>query len=269
MHAVYVLSPDFGPQLYLSLRSLFSSGTTINRVTIFSVGGSISWEAGSLPITFREVESKSKSYWMVNKTYLCQVESEDVLFLDTDTIIQEPIGEMIEKKEGEVVARRSTARTLSSWDEQEWKKYLDENGVATEIPVLNAGFLIFRGGIHQGMGREWSKIMLDAWRRRLFGNGYHADQWSLPVVLGRREADCSLLGPKDHAFAWEGNDPDGATVYHTGAANFFRCVRDLGPPSFVNADLPIPRPNVTWHYVKDRITRKWKEFLGRKSKVVK
>lgn len=268
MNIVYILSPEFACQLYVSLRSLFVSGTEVENVTVFSIGGDVSWDTGKLPVVFRNVPKKNEEYWLANKTYISEVESEEIVFLDTDTIIQEPLGYLTDSK-CDVIARRATASTLSSWDESAWEEYLADNGVSTKIPVLNAGLLVFRGGIHRGMGEEWSKFMLEAWRRRLFGNGYHADQWSLPVALGRAEASYSLLGPKDHAFAWEGDDPNGATVYHTGASNFFRCVRSLEKPYFLGADLPIPSPNVTWHYVKDRLKRKWESIWAATPKIAK
>jgi len=62
MHFVYVLSPDFAPQLYLSLRSLFASETVVDRVTVFSVGRRIKLDMEKLPIEILEVPTKSSEY---------------------------------------------------------------------------------------------------------------------------------------------------------------------------------------------------------------
>lgn len=256
MHFVYILSRDFAAQLYLSLRSLFASDTSISQITIFSVGGSLQWEWGSLPIRIYEVPSKSRKYWMLNKTYVSDVESQSVYFMDTDVIVRGPIDKIV-KSDSDVIARRSTAYTLDTYDEEIWEGYLTENGVKTEVPILNAGFLGFQNGIHREIGEEWEFYMRDAWVRGFFGNGYHADQWSLPVALGRRGATYSLLGPRDHALGWEGDSLEGATLYHTGASNFFSTIRSMETADFLDADLPIPRPNVTWNYVKDRLGAKW------------
>jgi hypothetical protein len=259
MDIVYILSPEFRHQLYVSIRSLFTSGTSFRRVLILSVNGDVSWKVGGLPIHFENVDSISSEYWMLNKKYICDVKSDNIIFIDTDVIIQKPLNNLLDG-DFDVTARRSTAYTLPSWDENAWKQYLQQNEVETELPVLNAGLLGFRNGIHQRIGKEWERYMRDAWRQRLFGNGYHADQWALPVALGRNGATCALLSAKDHAYAWEGDEPEEAVAYHTGASNFFGCVRKLQNPSFMRADLPIPRPNIFWHYVKDRMKRKWESM---------
>jgi len=265
MNFAYVLSPDFAPQLHLSLRSLFASKTTVSRVTIFSVGGRIGWETNSLPVRVVEVPTKSEEYWMVNKTYVSDVESKSVCFMDTDVIVRGPIDQMI-NSESDIVGRRSTAYTLGTYEDEIWEGYLEEKEVETEVPILNAGFLCFQNGIHQEIGDEWEEHMLDAWERGFFGNGYHADQWSLPVALGRRGATHSLLGPEDHALGWEGDPLKNATLYHTGASNFFSTIWAMETPDLLDADLPIPRPNVTWHYVKDRLGAKWETLKSRTTK---
>lgn len=256
MHFVYVLSPDFSPQLYLSLRSLFASKTLVDKVTIFSVGGKVKLDLENLPVEVMEVPTKSREYWMLNKTYISEVKSDSITFLDTDIIVRGSVNEMVSSGE-DVLARRSTAYTLDTYDEEVWRGYLRENNVEVEVPILNTGFLCFQNEMHKGIGEEWERCMYDAWERGFFGNGYHADQWSLPVVLGRRGATYSLLGPSDHALAWEGDPWERATLYHTGASNFFSSILAMENPDFVDAELPIPSPNVTWNYVKDRLEKRW------------
>jgi hypothetical protein len=241
------------------------SETTVNRVTIYAVGGDIEWETSSLPVRVVEVPTKNKKYWMANKTYVSEVRSERVCFLDADIIVRGPIDEIV-RSGTDIIARRSTAYTLDTYDEEIWDEYLKEKEVKTKVPILNAGFLCFQNGIHQEIGEEWEEHMLDAWERGFFGNGYHADQWSLPVALGRRGATYSLLGPEDHALAWEGDSLEGATLYHTGASNFFSTIRSMENPDFLDADLPIPRPNVTWNYVKERLGTKWDALTSKMPK---
>jgi hypothetical protein len=257
MNFVYVLSPDFYPHLFVSLRSLFSSKTTVSNVFVFSVGGGIQDKFGSLPINIIEVPTKSEDYWMLNKTYVSEVNCDEVCFIDSDVIIKKDISKT-SNSGSDITARRSTAYTLDTYEEKLWEEFLRKKGAKKKVPILNAGFLWLRNGIHREIGEEWELVMRDAWERGFFGNGYHADQWSLPVVLGRRGATYSLLGPEDHALAWEGDPLEEATLYHTGASNFFSTVRSMENPDFLDADLPIPRPNVTWNYLKDRIGKKWK-----------
>jgi hypothetical protein len=240
---------------------LFASETTVNRVTIFAVGGDIDWEDSSLPVRVVKVPTKNRKYWMVNKTYVSEVRSERVCFLDADIIVRGPIDEIV-RPGSDIIARRSTAYTLDTYDEEIWDEYLREKEVKTKVPILNAGFLCFQNGIHREIGEEWEEHMLDAWERGFFGNGYHADQWSLPVALGRGGATYSLLGPEDHALGWEGDPLEGATLYHTGASNFFSTIRSMENPDFLDADLPIPRPNVTWNYIKDRLGAKWEAWTS-------
>jgi len=261
MHFVYALSPDFASQLYLSLRSLFASETVVDGVTVFSIGGKIKLDTKKLPIEVLEVPTKSSEYWMMNKAYVSDVKKESVTFLDTDIIVIDSINKAVES-EKDVLARRATACTLDTYDESIWRSYLRENDVEVEMPPLNTGFIRFQNGIHHGLGEEWERCMYDAWEQGFFGNGYHASQWSLPAVLGRRGATYSLLGPSEHAFAWEGDHWEGATLYHTGASNFFSTIRAMKDPGFLHADLPIPRPNVTWNYVKDRLGKKWEALTS-------
>jgi hypothetical protein len=80
MHFVYVLSPNFSSQLYLSLRSLFISENTADKVTIFSVRKRVKLKSGKIPIEVLEVPTKSREYWMLNKAYVSEVKSENVTF---------------------------------------------------------------------------------------------------------------------------------------------------------------------------------------------
>jgi hypothetical protein len=60
------------------------------------------------------------------------------------------IDEIVDSKK-DVSARRSTAYTLDTYDEEIWKEYLQENNVEVEVPILNTGVLSFQNGAHRGI----------------------------------------------------------------------------------------------------------------------
>lgn len=263
MHFVYILSQDFEPYLKCSLKSLLYSGTTVKRVTILVVGGSIKYGFNvGCPIRVRVVNDIGNPLWMFNKTHICDVDSDSIVFLDTDTLVLGSMDEMLDIQKADVAARRATTPTLDSWarTKPQWEAYLKDHGASVYMPPLNAGLLVFRNGIHRRIKQDWLELMHSAYEGAIFGNENHADQWALPPALGRKGARFESLDRSQHAFAWEGDSAENAVVYHTGTPNFFYHAHRLREEAGLNDDSGIPVPSLRWHWFKERVRRKM-QFL--------
>ncbi len=96
----YVASPDFELNLYISIHSLFQSESEIKRVKVFSVGGMMpNLERLSVPIEVEEVKNRNEEYFLENKTYITDIVSEKVIYLDCDTIVVGNVNSIWKKKE--------------------------------------------------------------------------------------------------------------------------------------------------------------------------
>lgn len=259
MHFVYIISEEFYTYLKLSLKSLLSSGTTVRHITVITVGDSINIDfETSCPVSSHEVNDIGDPLWMFNKAHICDIGSDSIVFLDTDTLVLESMDEMLDTQKADVVARRATTPTLDSWarTKPRWKAYLEDHGASVYMPPLNAGLLVFRNGIHRRIKQDWLELMHSAYEGAIFGNENHAAQWALPPALGRQGARFQLLDRSEHAFAWEGDSSENAVVYHTGTPNFFYHAHRLREEAGLNDDSGIPVPSLRWHWFKERVRRK-------------
>lgn len=224
MHIVYTCSPDRKLQLLTSMRSLFSSGTAFDRITIISVDGELVLpkEYVSEKITIKKVPNIGPDFWMLNKIHLCDIQDPEILHIDIDTIILKPLNSIGLNVAGDMVGRTTTAYEQPNWPEPAWKTYLAKFGAKTYFPYLNNGLVLFRNGAHQGLAKPWQEIT----RKLLAGSDFplhsrtHSNQLAFSLAAGARGISYGLLSSKDHAYGWD-NDPfEDVVVYHTGGTKF-------------------------------------------------
>jgi hypothetical protein len=197
---------------------------------------------------------------MFNKAHICNLAHESIVFLDTDTLVLNSLDNIINDSDADIAGRRATAMTLDSWSDKRWESYLRQQGVSVKLPVLNAGFLVFRNSSHKKIKSSWLELMRAAYDSAAFGNQRHADQWALSPALGRQGVSFQPLSCEEHAFAWEQDAVIGARVYHTGTPNFFHHACRLRKQARLNIDSEIPLPFLEWRRFQERLSRKIRFF---------
>jgi hypothetical protein len=218
---VYVCSSDRGQQVTYSLTTLLKSGTTFDRVTIYTVGNEKpKWEPTDRRIQIQRVDRLFGDYFHGNKIRLCESSAETVIFLDTDTFILRPIDTVWQEVEGDFIGRVGPWNFQPSWDKQAWQEAFYSIN-APVIPMFNAGFLIFRNGIAPKIKAIWSesiKRYLNKEYRFPAPEKYMPEQFGLSLALSANNIKWGQMKRTHH---WLGRgDPQyqgGAVVFHTSA----------------------------------------------------
>lgn len=252
MHVVYVCSPDRGNQLFVSLRSLFVSGTSFERVTIYCVGSCpSSWRFGDDRIMVEEVPDIGEGFWMTNKIHLCRAKGSKLVFLDTDTLVMEPLDSLLGDTSGDVVGGLSTYVNLPFWSSKLWEETLRQYGAQTGFPYLNTGVLVFKNEAHRRIGDSWLTIT-----RKLRNEGLtlpnsrmRANQVAFSLACGVEGLSNGLLTYPKLVQGWLREAFDNAIVIHTGDSKFFAYAYKIARGrDILRANLPIPIPSVRSQY---------------------
>ncbi len=247
MHIVYVCSPDWENYLFASLRSIFASATVFEQVTIYCVGSRPrSWQFGDDRIIVEETPDIGDGFWLLNKIHLCRAESNDVVYLDADTIVLKPLNVLLKDTTGEVAGRLASAALKACWDEERWKTYLRQFGAEAFFPYLNTGVLVFRNGAHRRLAEPWLDITKAVRATDPYSySKKHAGQHAFAFACGALRLSYSLLSPMHHAYGWQREPYGDAVVFHTGGRSFFKYARRINRETGVlNADSPIPNPSL-------------------------
>lgn len=227
MHIAYICSPDRQLQLFTSLTSLFSSGTEFKKVTIFVVGRvPRSWRRiKDERIQVKQVPDIGAGFWMINKAHLCTVEDNEIIHIDTDTIILKPLNQLGLQADGDIIGRTTSYYEHPNWPKQVWQGYLSKSGATTYFPYLNTGLLIFRNGAHHKIAEPWEKItreLLDD-ENFPFGARSHANQLAFSLAAGKLGYSYGFLSPIEHSYGWEKAPFENSVVYHPGNPHFIDC----------------------------------------------
>lgn len=231
---VYVISPDRGEQMLRSIDSLLRSGSQFDAVRICCVGAENGpWRFADPRIHVVSVPPLFGSYFYGNKLHLCDTPARRVLFLDADTLVLRPIGSLWQGRTEGLLARRGTAMATSNWNRAVWRNLFFSCGTQ-EVPMFNAGVLVFQGGTHHRLKSAWSSLLT----RFLAGalpmpnpDKRMYEQWALAMAVAQERIPFDELGIEDHAFAWQGEKPDKATIFHIGNRLIRAC-----PPGLTNID---------------------------------
>jgi hypothetical protein len=160
----------------------------------------------------------STQMWMENKVHLSRVDSDRVLFIDTDTIVLKPLQHVFNDDGRDVAGRVATASQQSSWRSSAWDAVLHRYGAASFFPYLNTGLLYFQAGAHRRLTPLWLDITRDLLKEKAnpFGNPGQSNQQAFSLACGALSFSFKLLSPREHAYGWMGDDYHDAHVYHTG-----------------------------------------------------
>ncbi len=228
---VYVVSPDREAQLFASLSSLLASASKFDRVRICCVGvPPPHWRFADERIAVEVVEPLFGEHFFGNKLHLCDTAADRVVFLDADTVVLQPLDRIWANRTEHFLARPerpvmrhlsglcSASCTCGTWNPKVWQQ-LFETIKAEEVPMFNAGLLIFQHSSHLRIRYSWKTLLHRFYRRALpfpSRDERMLEQWSLAMAIASEKFSFAELGPETHAFGWLGNDGAGCTVFHFG-----------------------------------------------------
>jgi Methyltransferase domain len=229
---VYVCSPDRAHQLFVSLGTLMRSGSSFDRIVIFCVGRRPpNWQFADSRIIVEEVPTLFNDYFYANKVYLCSRSASRVVFLDTDTLILRPLDLLWEGRDADFLARVGTAYNGPDWAQEVWEATLHRVG-ASEVPMFNAGVLVFQNGSHRCIENAWSNYIAQYLAGEIsspYNDSRMPEQWGLALAVGSKKLSYSLLNCLDHGYAWSDElDFEFPVVFHTGNDLFFDYVFKVG-----------------------------------------
>lgn len=224
----YVASPNFEINLYASIHSLFQSGSKVDRVKVFSVGGDMpSIQSLSAPVEVEKVKNKNKEYFLENKTYVGEVKSEKVIYLDCDTVVLKDISNIWKNNE-EFVARKDSAYESGKYfNIEKWKSIaLKKSG--KKGPYFNSGFFGFSRRGNRKIKKLWKSICKKEYKKAKNKGSDLAnlqgikmiEQMSLSLSVLQEIRDVRAMKEEEHVYGWEvlpDSVSDSAVVYHTGS----------------------------------------------------
>jgi hypothetical protein len=213
---------------------LLKSGSQFDLVRICCVGTTTGpWRFADPRIQVQSVQALFGRYFYGNKLHLCDTRARRVIFLDADTLVLHPISTLWQSRTEDFLARPGTAMSTSNWNQAVWRNMFFSSGTKA-VPMFNPGLLVFQRGAHHRLKRTWHDLMT----RFLAGilpmphpDKRMYEQWALAMAVAQERISFAELGPEEHAFGWQNESPDGATVYHSGN-RFFSSL----PPGFPDVD---------------------------------
>jgi hypothetical protein len=228
---VYVVSPDREVELFSSLSSLLASASKFDQVRICCVGTPPPhWRFVDERVILERVEPLFGEYFFGNKLHLCDSEAGRVVFLDADTVVLRPLNSIWENRTEQFLARPERPVSLhpwgicrpdctcGSWKPKVWRQLFEIIQVE-EIPLFNAGLLIFQRSSHVQIRDSWSALLRSFLRRALpfpSRDTRMLEQWSLAMAVANERLSFAELGPETHAFGWMEEDATKCAVFHFG-----------------------------------------------------
>lgn len=140
------------------------------------------------------------------KTNLCNIESENVVFLDCDTLVLGNIWNVIEG-DFDFKARPGDAGV----HEQKWRQMFEREGEEYMEWMPNAGFLVFKNGVHREIGEKWLEYTnKDLKYERKDMN--HQEQYALALSISKY--DTEKMTEDEHVMEWADKTNATGTIYH-------------------------------------------------------
>lgn len=217
----YVVSPDRERQLFRALGTALRWSEGIDQIVIFCVGTRpANWRFADPRIEVREVASRTGNYFHGNKSWVCTVDCDRLLFLDADTLVLAPLNRLWSGWSSDFRARPANAGFGPRWKHEVWVRTFRDLH-AHPLPMFNTGLLLFQNRAHLRIGQAWDARIADYRQGRLDEpieiDGYFADQWGLSLAISPERLSWSILGPSDHCFGWLGEPHAGSIVLHTSS----------------------------------------------------
>ena len=143
-----------------------------------------------------------------DKLWITELESENAVLLDCDTLVLDDIWNVIEG-DFDFKARPGSAN-LVDWNElfeRHDEEYLDW--------MPNAGFLIFKNNTHKEIADDWKKYYLEIEDRSYSEEGIvHREQYALALSVS--DFNLEKMDDTEHLMEWSDIMISDSIVYHLG-----------------------------------------------------
>ncbi len=241
---VYVCSPNqYENMLFTSLRSLLKSNSTFDKLTIFCIGQKPKvWEIVDSRIQVIEVEPLRQDDFLVNKTYALTSQAQRLIFIDSDTLIINPIDSVYQNVSEDFIARPGPLYRGSKINQEfifKWQTLLKNNDYR-EIPYFNSGFFIFQNSSHQRILKRWREltnkllfeksVIQDLYSMKKSRKEEMPEQTALSLSIAESSLTYKCMEEYEHVFAWQMTQEfnlEKVVVVHTGGSRFFKYIPEL------------------------------------------
>jgi hypothetical protein len=155
------------------------------------------------------------------KTWISTVEDDTVVFLDCDTLVFGDIRD-VTRGDFQFKARPGTSQVR----QPEWRELFERFGEAHMDWMPNAGFLVFKRGLHREIGETWREYVQTDLKYQHGVN--HKEQYALALAVG--DSDLERMSEKEHVMLWNNEYPADGIVYHVGKT--LENLIESGPETF-------------------------------------
>lgn len=173
----------------------------------------IEWLRG-LGVDVRLVENSTQAFEAFDKeqhygekTWISTIDDDVAVFLDCDTVVLGDIRETI-SGDFQFKARPGTSQVRQPG----WRKLFGRFDESYMDWMPNAGFLIFKDGIHKDIGDSWREYVQVDLEYQLGVN--HKEQYALALVVGSYKKE--KMSDLEHVMMWNSEFPPDGVVYHIG-----------------------------------------------------
>jgi len=161
------------------------------------------------------------------KIEMCDIDADNIVFLDCDTIIMDDPKELIDG-DFDVMGRQEPCMAYEgekrpSWDQEEWERQLKRFGKPTDSIAYNDGFIILKNGIHKKIKKDFIKYY------KMYANGElkspnttddsHHNAFALSLALAGYKA--KHMNTHHHWYGWRAENftsSDKTYVLHIGTS---------------------------------------------------
>jgi hypothetical protein len=146
------------------------------------------------------------------KINLCNIDAENVVFLDCDTIVGNNIWDVLE---GEFDFKARPEVYFTEEEDKDWYELFEERDEEPHSWMPNAGFLIFKNGFHKEIKEKWTKYTKQDLDFQI-GKVQHDEQYALALAVSGENIE--KMDEKDHVFEYKDEKTADAYVYHVDHA---------------------------------------------------
>ena len=140
------------------------------------------------------------------KINLCNIESNNVVFLDCDTVVGKDIWEVLE---GDFEFKARPAHRFK--DKKEWKQLFEDRDRPYLDWMPNAGFLVFKNNAHKKIQDNWAEYVSQDLEFQL-GKVNHHEQYALALAVSNLKIH--EMDESEHVLEWLDEKTPDAYVYH-------------------------------------------------------
>jgi len=243
----YVVSPNWGHYLYVSLHTLIKSGTSVDSIRIFCVGPiPRSWSFSDPRIELVEVDSLDADYFLINKTYSTSSSADRLIFLDADTIVLNNLSILWNRDNSDFIGRLASGYGRSGWRQERWEALLQRIGADSDKGYFNCGFFIFQNKSHSKIHHTWRQFTLGAVSKSLFDplelgrvRPRNAEQIALSMAVSSENLTVTKMDSTGHSYGWTFDPHRSSVLYHTGSLGYFNFAATLDKLHGLDLSKPI------------------------------